>query len=180
MNLLISFSARKDGNCDEIAKFLANDDDTIVHVRDLDIHGCANCDYECFADGCKYRNDEIYSLYDSMKGYQKVLFIVPMYCGNPASLYFMFHERSQDYFMCHEEEYENLIKKLFIIGVYGCEENSPDFLACFEKWFDGTPYTNHVLGIERHKYNLKLKNCILDVEKIKSKLHEFIHPTKGE
>ena len=175
--LLISFSARKDGNCDEITKFLAKEEDKIRYFRDLNIHSCSNCDYECFDNSCKYRNDDIYNLLDEISNYQKVVFIVPMYCGNPSSLYFTFNERSQDYFMHNEDKYENLVKRLFFIGIYGDSEKSPDFIPCFEKWFEGTRYTNHVLGVERHKYNLKLKDSILEIDELKTKIEEFINPT---
>ena len=147
--LLISFSARENGNCD----------------------------YECFSDYCKYHNDDIYNLYDEMNDYQKIVLIVPMYCGNPTSLYFVFNERCQDYFMHNEDKYENIIKRLFIIGIYGDKEQSPEFIPCLEKWFNGSKCPNHVLGIERHKYNLKLKDSILAVDEIKKSISEFINPT---
>lgn len=52
--LIISFSARKYGNCDNIAEFLAREEDKIIYFRDLNIHSCINCDYECFDNCCKY------------------------------------------------------------------------------------------------------------------------------
>lgn len=175
--LLISFSARKDGNCDEIARHLAKVEDKIIYFRDLNADSCSNCDYECFDNSCKYHNDDIYNLLDEISNYQKVVFVVPMYCGNPSSLYFILNERCQDYFMHNEDKYENLVKRLFIIGIYGDSEKSPDFIPCFEKWFEGTRYTNHVLGVERHKYNLKLKDPILEIDELKTMIEEFINPT---
>lgn len=180
MRLFISFSARKDGNCDEIAKFLANEEDKIIYFRNLNIHSCSNCDYECFDNCCKYRNDDIYNLLDEIPNYQKVVFIVPMYCGNPSSLYFVFNERCQDYFMHNENKYENFVKRLFIIGLYGDPKKSPDFISCFEKWFEDTRYTNHVLGVERHNYCLKLKDSILEVDELKTMIEEFINPTNAK
>ncbi len=180
MRLFISFSARKDGNCDEIAKYLATEEDKIIYFRDLNIHSCNNCDYECFDNCCKYRNDDIYNLLERMTDYQKVVLIVPMYCGNPASSYFIFNERCQDFFMHNGDKYENFVKRLFIIGIYGDSKKSPDFISCFEKWFENTKYTNHVLGIERHKYNLKLKDSILEVDELKMMIDEFINPTKAK
>ena len=180
MRLFISFSARKDGNCDDVAKHLAKEEDDIIYFRDLNVHGCSNCDYECFDNCCKYHNDGIYNLYKKLNNYQKIVLIVPMYCGNPSSLYFIFNERCQDYFMHNEDKYENLIKRLVIIGIYGDSKNSPDFIPCFEKWFNGTKYTNHVLGVERHNYNLKLKDSILEVDELKTIIGEFINPTKAK
>ena len=178
MKLIISFSARKGGNCDEIAQYLAEEEDKILYFRDLNVHNCKKCDYECFNDGCKYRDDEIYHLYDSMINYQKVILVVPMYCSNPSSLYFIFNERSQDYFMFNENKYENIIKRLFIIGLYGEKEQNGNFITCFEKWFNGTKYSNHVLGIERHKYHLKREDSILAIKDITLQIDEFINPKK--
>lgn len=178
--LLISFSARANGNSDKVAEHLALEGDKIIHFRDMNIHSCRNCNYECFSDYCKYHHDDIYHLFEEMNTYQKTILIVPMYCGNPSSLYFVFNERCQDYFMHHEDTYENIIKRLFIIGIYGTKEQSPDFISCFEKWFNGSKYSNHVLGIERHKYNLEMKDSILDIEEIKTSINEFINPTNAK
>lgn len=122
----------------------------------------------------------MYNLYEEMNDYQKIILIVPMYCGNPSSLYFIFNERCQDYFIHHEDKYENIIKRLFIIGIYGDKEQAPDFIPCLEKWFRGSRYSNHVLGIERHKYGLELKSSILEIEEIRNAISEFVNPTHAK
>ncbi len=175
MQLIISFSARAGGNSDQIAKYIAKDGDKIVYFRDMQAHSCSNCNYECFDGTCKYRDDGIYDLYAKMLNYQKVILVVPMYCGNPASLYFVFNERCQDFFMQKGDTYDSLISRLFIIGIYGEMETSPDFIPCLEKWFYRSRYSNRVLGIERHKYGLKLKDAVLKVEEIKNKILEFVN-----
>lgn len=174
MNQIISFSGRKNGNCDRIAEFISKPEDKIVYFRDLDVHDCSDCEYECFTGYCKYHRDDIYQLYERMNHFDKTVLIVPMYCGNPSSLYFKFNERCQDYFMHCGEQYENIISRLYIIGVYGEKEKTPDFIPCFEKWFECSEYQGHVLGIERHKYNQKIHDCILDVDEVTAVLKEFI------
>lgn len=84
----------------------------------------------------------------------------------------MLNERSQDYFM-HNDDYEEIVKKLYYIGVYGDSAKNPDYLSHFEKWFDCVGESGHVLGIERHKYGQKLKDSVLDVEEVKEMLKEF-------
>lgn len=172
-NLIISFSGRENGNCDQIAQYIASDSDRIVPFRELNVHPCYGCGYECFSGECKYRADDIYGLYSNMCNYKKVILIVPMYCGNPASLYFIFNERCQDYFM-HNDTYEEIIKRLYIIGIYGNAKTTPDFIPCFEKWFNCSSYQNRVLGIECHFYGQKLHNNILDVKEVAEKLQDFI------
>lgn len=174
MNLIVSFSGRENGNCDDISTYIANEEDKVIYFRNLNVHACSDCTYECFEGYCKYHEDDIYNLYESMLSYDKVFLIVPMYCGNPASLYFKFNERCQDYFTHNAESYETIISKLYIIGVYGSRAKTPDFVPCFEKWFDCSKYNNHVLGIERHQYGQKIDEKILTIEEVKSKINSFI------
>ena len=173
MNLIFSFSARKNGNCDEIAEMISSEQDKIIYLRDKKIQPCMNCDYECITKKeCKYRHDDVYMLFRMMEEAEKVYFIVPMYCGNPASLYFILNERSQDYFMNHET-YEQLMDKLYILGIYGSEEATPGYLRCFEKWFTDSKM-DHILGIERHPYGLKLKDRILGIEELRNEIKSFL------
>lgn len=174
MNLIISFSGRANGNCDDIARYIATEEDTTIYLRNLNIHDCSDCSYECFEGHCKYRQDDIYNLYQSMLGFDKVYFIVPMYCGNPTSLYFKFNERSQDFFTNNEDSYYSIISKLYFIGVYGDRNKTPDFIPCFEKWFDCSQYSNHVLGIERHKYGQKINDRVLFIEEVKNMINTFV------
>ena len=169
MNLMISFSGRENGNCDQIAKFAASQEDRVICFRELNIHPCSGCNYECFGEECKYRDDDIFDLYGQMIDYDKVILVVPMYCGNPSSLYFIFNERCQDYFM-HNETYDEIVKRLYIIGIYGKAETTPDYIPSLEKWFSDTPYHSRVLGIERHLYDQKIKDQILDVEEVKTRI----------
>lgn len=174
MSLIISFSGRKNGNCDDISEYIAAKTDTVIYFRNLNVHDCSGCKYECFEGYCKYHQDDIYSLYESMLGYDKIFLTVPMYCGNPSSLYFKFNERSQDFFMHNEDSYEAITAKLYIIGIYGERNQAPDFISCLEKWFELTKPSNHVLGIERHKYGQKITDKLLCVEEVRDSLDRFI------
>lgn len=173
MDLIISFSGRANGNCDRVAGFIAAPNDKIVSFRSLKVHSCSNCGYECFKGACKYREDDIYPLYRSMTEYDRVILLVPMYGGNPSSLYFIFNERGQDFFM-RNDTYDEIIKRLYIIGIYGSAEETPDFIPCLEKWFYGSPCQNRVLGIERHTYGQKLGDFVLDIPEIREKILTFL------
>ncbi len=173
MDLIVSFSGRENGNCDEIAAYVSSGNGKIVCFRDLNVHACAGCRYECFAGACRYRGDDIYGLYTSMLGYDRVILLVPMYGGNPSSLYFVFCERAQDFFM-HNDVYGEIVRRLYIIGVYGSAEESPDFVPGLEKWFAGTPCRGRVLGIERHRYGQKMGDRVLDAEEVKERIANFL------
>ena len=174
MNLIISFSARSTGNCGRIAEYIRAPGDKLVHFKDMHSHSCSNCDYECFHGVCKYREDDIYSLFDSMQGYDKIILIIPMYCGNPSSLYFIFNERSQDYFSHNSDTYKDIEQKLYIIGVYGSQTETPHFLSHFKMWFETQSPDEHILGVERRVFQQKMKDCILDIEVIRNRISAFI------
>ena len=175
MNLIISFSGRESGNCDNISEYIASNDDSIIYFRNQNVHDCRDCKYECFTAYCKYHQDDMYHLCESMLCYDKIFFIVPMYCGNPSSLYFRFNERCQDFFMRNGQSYEAIVSKLYIIGVYGDINKTPDFIPCLNKWFENTQICNHVLGIERHRYNQTIADRILDVEEVRNMITHLIN-----
>ena len=174
MNLIITFSGRNKGNCSSIADYIKQEEDSIVDFKKLNIHSCVNCGYECFNGKCCYREDDTYNLYDSFNNYDKVILIVPMYCGNPSSLYFIFNERCQDYFNGNPDKYDDIVKRMYFIGVYGSKEETPDFLGVFEKWFDCNDLKNHILGIERHKYSQNMDDCVINNKTIIKEINNFM------
>lgn len=170
-NVYISFSARNEGNSEIIAKYLMNEQDSLIKFKDLLYNSCNNCQYECLnLNRCKYRNDDIYSLLDKVISYNKIVYIVPMYCGNPSSLYFILSERMQDYFNNNESKYEDFINKLHIIGIFGSKEESPLFIPLLSSWFEND---DKILGIERHKINSKINDNIIDDMSIKKELDTY-------
>lgn len=175
MNIIVSFSGRKDGNCDTIATYISAKDDLILFMREISTQPCAGCDYECMSGRCKWRGDGIYSFFEKLTLADRIFFIVPMYCGNPSALYFIMNERCQDYFMQNENQYEKIIEKLHIIGVYGNAKECPDFLTFFARQYQFENAEEHILGLERHKYNQKMKDLLLDEEDVKLKLNGFIN-----
>lgn len=174
MNLIISFSGRKDGNCDQIASYISNDADQIVYMRDVTTQPCANCNYECMSGECPYRKDGVYSLFQSFEHFEKIYMIVPMYCGHPSSLYFIMNERSQDFFMHCEMGYDSFINQLYVIGVYGNKEDDPEFEQLFAKQYKFKDPKKHILGLERHKYGHKMKDYLLNGKDVQDQLDKFI------
>ncbi|MCM1058646.1 MAG: hypothetical protein NC517_13750 [Firmicutes bacterium] len=174
MNIIVSFSGRKDGNCDSIAKYISTKGDFVLFMREISTQPCANCGYECMAGRCKYHSDGIYSFFEKLSLADKIFYIVPMYCGNPSALYFIMNERCQDYFMQNENEYEKMLEKLYVIGVYGNAEDYPDFLNTFARQYDFKNVKEHILGLERHRYDQQMKDYLLDEDDVKTRLNEFI------
>lgn len=72
-----------------------------------------------------------------------------------------------------------ILQKLYIIGIYGKKETTQVFIHCLEKWFAVSPYANRVLGIERHKYEQKMSDCILAVDEAKMRILIFVKDRQG-
>ena len=66
--------------------------------------------------------------------------------------------------MRNEEKYGDIVSRLYIIGVYGNQKHTPDFISCFEKWFTESGKENHVLGIERHTLGLEKDDLMFSNE----------------
>lgn len=146
MNLAVSFSGRKDGNCDRIAKYISAEDDLVFFMREISTQLCADCGYECMSGRCRYRGDGIYLYFDNIYTADRVFYIVPMYCGNPSALYFILNERCQD---------------------------SPDFLDFFARQYDFPNPGKHILGLERHRYHQKMGDFLLEEEDVRTRLDAF-------
>lgn len=174
VRLFISFSGRNDGNCSSIINFVKKEEDKVILFKDLNVHECSQCLYQCFDGVCLFRDDDIYRLFESFMDYEKIILLVPMYCGNPSSIYFKFNERSQDFFMHNEDKYQTIVERLYIIGILGSKQETPDFIPCLSKWFDCTKINEHVLPIERHIYNQKMKDYVIDCTDVKNSIKKFL------
>lgn len=170
-NIFISFSARDFGNCYDIAHHKMNGNDMYVAFKDLSYHSCSKCSYECFTQRCKYRNDDIYNLIDASFQFKNIILLVPMYCSNPASLYFIFNERMQDYFNANSEKWDAFVNKIKIIAIFGSEEETPLFIPTLLQLVNGNQ--NKLLKIERHKYKLKLNDKVITNKQLLEKINNF-------
>ena len=170
-NLYISFSARSNGNSENIINYMMNDFDTLISFKDLFINPCNKCNYECMTiNKCKYRYDDIYNLLNNSIMYDKIIFVVPMYCGNPSSLYFTLMERMQDYFNNNEKNYTLFVNKLHIIGIYGSNEESPFFIPLISSILDNI---DKCLPIQRHKYEIKMNDSVIKNKYILSLIDNY-------
>lgn len=132
---IISFSGRKNGNCSNIGRMLyqSEEDSIFYDFSEISITPCTACSLECFKEGqqCPYRDDMVYTIYDSIMHSDMTFFIVPNYCDYPCSLYFIFNERSQCYFQHHPqllEQYLEKRKKFIVIS----NTNQENFIKAFE------------------------------------------------
>lgn len=170
--IFISFSARDFGNCYDVAHHKMNERDRYVAFKDLSYHSCSKCNYECFTKKCKYRNDDIYKLIDASLKFKNIVLLVPMYCSNPSSLYFVFNERMQDYFSKNSDKWDAFVSKIKIIAIFGSEKETPLFVPTLSQLVNGD--NNKILKIERHVFNLKMKGRVIDNSSILKNIDLFL------
>ncbi len=120
--LFINFSGRKSkGNCISLIDYMVENikpkDYDVISIKDLSIKPCINCDYECFDDKeCINKDDELHSVFVNSLNFDVIINVVPIYCGNLSSLYQIYNERSQYYYMNDSYcERQSKIKKIHIV-----------------------------------------------------------------
>ena len=170
--IFISFSARVFGNCYDVAHHKMNERDRYVAFKDLSYHSCSKCNYECFTKICKYRNDDIYQLIDASLKFKSIVLLVPMYCSNPSSLYFVFNERMQDYFSKNSDKWDAFASKTKIIAIFGSEKETPLFIPTLSQLVNGD--YSKILKIERHVFNLKMEDRVIDNSSALKKIDLFL------
>lgn len=120
---IVSFSARKNGNCAGISEFVCTllPGAQVYSFADFAIHPCGGCDDECFQrrDLCPWIQDQEYGLLDAITHSEQTYFILPNYSGYPCANFFIFNERSLCYFQGREdllEAYERVPKRAIIVS----------------------------------------------------------------
>ncbi len=170
--IFISFSGRKDGICDFIANNFKLEKDEVYFYRNLNIHSCSLCQYECFYNKCPYENDDNFIFFEMLNKSKEVILIIPMYCSNAPSLFYKFSERSQAYFNKKEENYKNIKSKTKIILIFGSNDEYPSFQKNF---YDFVENQSKIFLLERHKLNIKIDDKKITDETLLYKISKFLN-----
>lgn len=180
--LIISFSSRKDGNCDSICKYIEEIDPKYTEsflFSENSITACGRCAYECFIDNkmCPYFDDPEDGLLRQLCLSDQVYFIVPNYCDYPCSNFFIFNERSQVFFQGNPErldQYEAIPKKFIVVS--GSE--SENFRAAFRYHVNDEP---EILFLSAKRFGKKsLAGDIITSIEVRAAINEFVTPKDQE
>ncbi len=149
---VISFSGRKNGNCEKIGRLVCS---LLQHVKlysfsDFTLHPCGGCNYECFdmREKCPYIEDMECTLLDEIVKSECAYFILPNYCDYPCANFFLFNERSQCYFQRRPElleAYESVRKKFIVVS----NTNEDNFKAALSYHVEEAP---EILFLSAKKY----------------------------
>ena len=124
--LVLSFSGRKDGNCDGIGRCVSGlTGADFIRFADLHAQPCGECDYECLRGGACPKKDGVFRLYDQIAAAEECVFLLPNYADFPCAQFFIFAERGTGWFGGSEEKlarYMAVPKKAIVISG-GAEES---------------------------------------------------------
>ncbi len=172
---VVSFSSRKNGNCEQISRWICS---VLPQAKrylfsDFEIHPCGNCSYECFRsqDTCPWIKDKEYELIDSIVNSTFTYFILPNYCDYPPANFFVFSERSQCYFQKHPDlsaKYEQIPKKYIVVS----NTNREHFQTILAEHSADTP---DILFLPAKKYGkVSLDGDLMTSEQAAAAIKEFI------
>lgn len=173
--MILSFSGRKSGNCEQISEFIKEylGEAEIFRFSENPIRPCGDCRYQCFDDNrmCPHFDDPEFGLLRGICLCDEVYFVVPNYCDYPCANFFIFNERSQVFFQGYRErllEYEAIPKKFIVISNSDC----PNFAPAFDYHCEGQP---EILYLSAKKYGKKsINGDLLKSEDAKRDILTFI------
>jgi len=175
--VIVSFSSKADGNCDQISTFIQSILQLPVKIyrfADFSIHPCGACRYECFENNrdCPYIDDMEYTILDDISASAFTYFVLPNYCNFPPAQFFAFNERSQCYFQNHNERLEaylNVPKKFVVISNTGKE----NFVEALRQHTNDEPEILFMSA--KHYGKVSIAGDILKSEAAKADIRSFIH-----
>lgn len=153
---ILSFSARKNGNCAAIAQYISNRFQTNVRTFVIDensVSPCGGCDYECLrADVvCPKATGGYCEMMEAICGSSIVYFIVPNFCGCPCANYFAFNERTVGYFNLDRAkmtQYMSIPKRFIIVS------NTEGFEQAMAQQANDTPKILYLKSGKYHKRSI--------------------------
>ena len=176
--LILSFSGRKNGNCEQISEFIASKlpgESKIFRFSENPIRACGDCRCQCFDDNlmCPHINDPEYGLLEQILISDQVYFVVPNHCDYPGAYFFIFNERSQVYFQGYPNRllaYEAIPKKFIVVS----NTESENFFRAFDYHCAGTPEI-HFISPKKYGLNSIAAN-IMTSDAAKRDLMEILAP----
>ncbi len=180
--LCISFSARRNGNCENLLKYtysLLKDNVNsyeYLNITDYKIEPCSNCEYECFSEiltsnetACP-KNDDLSKIYKKCNVHDIILFGIPCYGNHCPGIYRSFHERALTQFTSGAE-YTVFKKKVNIILIANLPGGDNALHEVCIDFLEGRP---EVIQFPAREYGmLSLKGDLIESDIVKDRLKGF-------
>ena len=172
---IVSFSSRKNGNCDKISEFVSSmyPKAKRYNFSKFKISACGGCKYQCFARGdkCPHARDKEREILDAVTNSEMAIFIVPNYCDYPCSNYFVFNERGICYFQNNDDlltKYLQTPKKFIVVS----NTNQDNFKQAFRYQTADEPDILFLAAYEHGK--MSIDGDLLTSEDAVEELREFL------
>lgn len=177
--VIISFSSRKGGNCEQISDFLASYIDKSVikyQFSEISVQPCGACRYECFdkSKNCPYAEDSVWELLDSVCSSDAVYYVLPNYQDFPNANFFIYQERMQGYFSQYPQrrkQFRSVPKKYIVISNTGAEHlrsvlhrhssEEPDILILSSRKFGLSSITQRIT--ESHEAKAQIRSFVVEM-----------------
>lgn len=186
----VVFSARKKGNCLDCVEYCLKKLEKsgfsieIVNAFDHKITPCSHCEYECFADVLKGKEelcpirDDVPRIYEKCKSADILLFAIPTYGGHLASIYRAFTERALTQFN-QFKEYRQLLHKVSFIIIGNLSSGGEAALyEALSDYYIIKPRPEAILLSSREYGSLSVKGDLIQVKEVREKLDRHINLLK--
>ncbi|MCH5151853.1 MAG: hypothetical protein J1F65_04255 [Clostridiales bacterium] len=172
---IVSFSSRKNGNCDRISEFVSSlyPNAKRYNFSKVKVNACGDCKYQCFerGDKCPHARDKEREILDAITNSELSIFIVPNYCDYPCSNYFVFNERGICYFQKNDElltKYLEVPKKFIVVS----NTNQDHFRQAFRYQTSGEPDVLFLAAYEHGK--ISTDGDLITSSEVTEDLREFL------
>ena len=173
---VLNFSARENGNCASVCRYIANQYNSAdVRIYNISkwITSCEKCDYACLKneERCPNQSKDYIKMMDRILGSHYVYFVVPNFCGFPCANYFAYNERSVGYFNQDQkllEQYLSIPKGFVLIS----NTESEFWTEAMSQQTNDNP---NILYLKSSKYGKRsIDGNILDSEEARLDLQAYL------
>ena len=172
--VILSFSGRNNGNCYNIGEYLKNSfGNTDFYCINDRFEPCNRCNYECLKPGvqCPGLQEPQKEVFDAIVNADLVYYLIPNFCGVPASSFYAFNERSIGYFNGDRQlmgKYASVQKRFVIVS----NSENASFVSAMRSQTSEDP---KVLYLKTGKYKKQsLAGDLMESEDARADLDAFL------
>jgi len=113
-------------------------------------------------------------LYDKCRNTDKIIFVLPVYRGHPASSYYQFAKRAEGFFRLDTERYENYRKKVNLIVIGNVAAGGETALQEVMSDFSDDEYRPLSLLLSSTEYGRRsINGDLIEDSRVREKLENF-------
>lgn len=154
---------------------LNSNDSELINIFDYKIDGCGRCEYGCFNTGNCSVEDDTLKIYNKCFEADKIIFAIPTFCGNLASSYFRFWERSQAIFKDNNEYEKKFLSKINLIIIGNLSSGGDMALHEAIYSFNNRCFFPETLLLSSREYDKSsVRGDLVEPKEVRDRLDNFI------